>query len=281
MGHVLRSIIRLQLGPFKVAKMMMPRGQNVDFDWNGFDTAVYYAHNYLSLRDDDRQIIEHVGDHFAATLGNDQGLRGIDVGTGPNLYPALTMLPFCAKVTLFEHARTNLDWLHEQNKNKWPSWDDAWGQCWKVLSDRPVYQQFDDPRNKLAERVDIKSGNVYKLSPAKPYDIGTMFFVAESITERESEFRSAVDHFLDALVPGAPFAIAFMEHSAGYHVADHQFPATDIDGGTVDGCLKRRVTDVDIRRIETGDKPLRDGYTGMLLALGRVNAEIEEGGPAK
>src|SRR3954469_16072732 len=93
--------------PFRVAKMMVSsRGQNVDFDWNGFDTAAYHAHNYLSLRDDDRQIIEQVGDHFAATLGDRRGLRGIDVGTGPNLYPALTMLPFCAEVTLFEHATT-------------------------------------------------------------------------------------------------------------------------------------------------------------------------------
>jgi hypothetical protein len=251
--------------------MMMPRGQNVDFDWNGFDTAAYYAHNYLSLRDDDRQIIEQVGDHFAATLGDLRGLRGIDVGTGPNLYPALTMLPFCAEVTLFEHATTNLDWLFEQKANNWPSWDDAWGQCWKVLSDRPVYQEFDDPRNKLGKRVHIQPGSVYELRPEEPYHIGTMFFVAESITEQESEFRSAVDHFLDALVPGAPFAIAFMEHSAGYHVADLQFPATDIDDRTVRGCVHKRVADVDIRRIKTGDKPLRDGYTGMLLALGRVN----------
>jgi len=260
--------------------MMMSCGQNVDFDWNGFDTAVYYAHNYLNLRDDDRQIIEQVGDHFVDVLDDLQGLRGIDVGTGPNLYPALTMLPFCAEVTLFEHAKTNLDWLDEQKVNNWPSWDDAWGECWKVLSDRPVYQRFDNPRNKLRERAYVEPGNVYELSPAKPYDIGTMFFVAESITERESEFRSAVDHFLDALVPGAPFAIAFMEHSAGYHVADHQYPATDIDDRTVRGSLRKRVTKVDIRRIETGDKPLRDGYTGMLLALGRVNADIREGGPA-
>ncbi|GAB3882165.1 SCO2525 family SAM-dependent methyltransferase [Kibdelosporangium lantanae] len=259
--------------------MTVPRGQN-DFDWNGFDTAVYYAHNYLSLRDDDREIIERVGDHFAARLRDRQGLRGIDVGTGPNLYPALTMLPFCSTVTLFEHARTNLDWLFEQKDNGWPSWDDAWGQCWKVLSDLPVYQQFDDPQNRLVERADIQPGNVYELSPEKPYDVGTMFFVAESITERESEFRSGVDHFLDALVPGAPFAIAFMEHSAGYHVADHEFPATDIDGGTVRRCLATRVDDVQIERIKTGDKPLRDGYTGMLLALGRVNTDTKEGGPA-
>jgi len=261
--------------------MMMPRGQNVDFDWNGFDSDVYYAHNYRTLRDDDRQIIELVGDHFAATLGDLQGLRGIDVGTGPNLYPALTMLPFSREVTLFEHAETNIRWLRWQQANDWPSWNDAWGQFWKVLSDRPVYERFADPRKKLGERADIQPGNVYELTGTNPYDIGTMFFVAESITERESEFRSAVDHFLDALAPGAPFAIAFMEHSAGYHVANQHFPATDIDGGAVRSCLNNRVSDVLIQHIDTGDKPLRDGYTGMLLALGRVNAVTEEGGPAQ
>src|SRR5882757_5941781 len=87
--------------------------QNADIEWDDFDADAYYAHNYLSVRDDDRQIIRSVRDHFACEYDEGRlrhGALGIDVGTGPNLYPALTMLPFCANVTLFERAQPNIDW---------------------------------------------------------------------------------------------------------------------------------------------------------------------------
>lgn len=100
-----------------------------------------------------------------------------------------------------------------------------------------------------------------------------MFFVAESITERPDEFQSAIDHFINALRPGAPFAIAFMEHSTGYRVANHRFPATNIDDTAVKKCLHSNVSIRSIEHIDQGAVPLRDGYTGMLLALGHVNVE--------
>jgi NNMT/PNMT/TEMT family len=254
-------------------------GQNGDFDWDDFDPVAYYAHNYRTLRSDDRSILEHVRDHFARA--SDDGLlppdaRGIDVGTGPNLYPALTMLPFCGEVTLFEHSRRNIEWLEQEQGDGWPSWPVAWHQFWTVLCEQSAYEKFAEPRKALAERALVQEGSVYQLKPTARYDIGTMFFVAESITAQKSEFRSAMDHFLDALAPGAPFAIAFMEHSAGYDVGDRHFPATDIDSTTVSSCLRTRVSDISITHIGTGHDPLRAGYTGMLIALGRVNAGQHE-----
>ncbi|MCE7011028.1 SCO2525 family SAM-dependent methyltransferase [Kibdelosporangium philippinense] len=258
---------------------MGPRGvgHNADFDWDDFDPDAYYAHNYRQLRDDDRYIIERVRDHFADAFGDQvpgRPLRGIDVGTGSNLYPALTMLPFCAELTLFERSQNNVLWLKNQKSNEFPSWVDSWCEFWKVLEQRKAYREVGDPPAELAARMEAIQGNVYELKADPPYDLGTMFFVAESITEEESEFRSGMDHFLDALRPGAPFAIAFMEHSSGYAVADLQFPATDIDRAKVDDCLKGRVQGkLLIERIGRGDKPVRNGYTGMLIALGRVNSK--------
>lgn len=247
--------------------------RNDDVVWDRFDPEKYLEHNYLSLRWDDEEILGFVRDHFAGVFGakgDPTNLRGIDVGTGPNLYPALSMLPFCDKVILFEHARPNLRWLREQRADGWPSWSTSWAQFWKVLCEQKVYARLDDPRAKLKERTRILDGNVYRLERLTPFDVGTMFFVAESITESESEFRSAMDHFLNALAPGAPFAIALMEHSKGYHVADSHFPAIDIDEAAVRRCLDGWVSSSSIERIKLGDKPLREGYEGMLIALGQI-----------
>lgn len=252
-------------------------GRNLDYAWDAFDAEDYFRHNYVTLRDDDREIVEIVRDFFATTLTTTPlppGARGIDVGTGANLYPALTMLPFCDTITLFEFSATNVIWLKEQLAQGWPTWHEAWGKFWNHLGKQPAYGNFKEPRRQLSDRAEIVQGSILEIQdqdPADRWDIGTMFFVAESITGQRREFLSAVDHFFAVLKPNAPFAMAFMEHSAGYHVGGQKYPATDIDGSDVATCLGERAHDVRVHNIGSGDRPLRDGYTGMIVAHGRVN----------
>lgn len=201
------------------------------------------------------------------------GLRGIDVGTGANLYPALSMLPFCESITLYEHAKSNLEWLAEQTAADWPSWTDVWSDFWTLLEESPHYAGLGElPRHALARRVEVVPGSVFALDPsAGRWDMGTMFFVAESITSQRGEFADAVHGFLGVLRPGAPFCIAFMENSLGYEVAGIEFPAVAVDHDDVTDCLSGRATNLVVDRIGTnGGPPLRDGYTGMIVACGRV-----------
>src|SRR6184192_2383524 len=84
---------------------------NRDYPWDDFSPEEYFKYNYADMRDDDRQIVELVSDFFAKAFSNaslPSGARGIDVGTGSNLYPALTMLPFCESLTLYEYSASNV-----------------------------------------------------------------------------------------------------------------------------------------------------------------------------
>lgn len=252
-------------------------GRNLDYPWDAFDAEDYFRHNYVTLRDDDRKIVEIVRDFFATTLTTTPlpaGARGIDVGTGANLYPALTMLPFCDRITLYEFSAANVNWLRKQRNDGWPSWHEAWDQFWMHLCKQPAYQSVAQPQHDLSNRAEIVQGSIFELQgqdPVARWDIGTMFFVAESITGQRREFLSAVDHFFAVLKPNAPFAMAFMEHSAGYHVGGQKYPATDIDERDITQCLGERAHDIEVHNIGSGNRPLRDGYTGMILAHGRVN----------
>ncbi len=250
-------------------------GRNSDFPWNEFDPEAYLAHNYQSVRDDDRQIVSFVRSFFVdafATAPAKAGRRGIDVGTGANLYPALAMLPFCDEITLYEFSHSNAAWLQRQRADGWPSWRTVWHRFWDLLSESGPYENFPgDPHAELTNRVGVTHGSVFDLDPeVDRWDVGTMFFVAESITSQETEFRSAVDHFLDILLPNAPFAIAFMEHSGGYTVGGVHFPATAIGRRDVRVCLDHRASEVRIEHVGLGTNPVRDGYTGMLIACGRA-----------
>ncbi|MEE1782372.1 SCO2525 family SAM-dependent methyltransferase [Streptomyces sp. SP17BM10] len=246
---------------------------NGDLPWNDFDPESYAAYNYRSLRADDGQILAAVRDHFGA-LARDLpsgALRGVDVGSGSNLYPALAMLPWCSRISLLERGKRNVDWLRRELGRYSENWD----EFWRVLGEDPAYRAVADPRRRLAQIARVVDGNLFSDLPEHSADIGTMFFVAESVSAHHEEFAAAVDRFAAALRPGAPFAVAFMENSLGYEVGDLRFPACRITAEDALAALAgHAASDLGVIRIETPETgPLRDGYTGILLALGRKGAE--------
>lgn len=239
------------------------RGQNAEFPWDTFDSRSYFAANYSKIRHDDQKIVEVVRDFFS--VSGVRAAEGIDVGSGPNLYPALAMLPLCETVTLYEYSDSNIEWLHGQKEHYSRPWD----AFWDVLAGDPLYEAVPDPRDELRRRARIVQGSVFELPEAR-WNIGTMFFVAESLSSDKDEFRAALDSFLRCLKPGAPFAAAFMENSTGYAVGDTAFPAVAIETKDVAQCLGSAASSIHIDRIAMDDKPLREGYSGMILAWGRI-----------
>ncbi len=241
---------------------------NSHFPWDDFDSNWYFDRNYKNLREDDRQIAELVRDFFA-TLDLPGHRHGIDVGAGANLYPALTMLPFCDEITLYEYAASNVAWLRRETQFYSPSWD-PW---WSLLVEEPVYKSVYSPRAALAAAVRVKRGSIFDLPEAR-WDIGTMFFVAESISFARAEFHAALGSFIRSLRPGAPFAAAFMENSLGYDVGAYRFPAVAIAEDEVENYLVGETEGLKIHRLGKTSNPLRDGYDGMILALGKVRSKI-------
>jgi hypothetical protein len=72
------------------------------------------------------------------------------------------------------------------------------------------------------------------------------------------------------LKPGGVFAATFMEGSKGYTVGDTFFPAVSIHMADVADSMASVAYDVKIRSITTGASPVREGYSGMILAMGRA-----------
>ena len=104
--------------------------------------------------------------------------------------------------------------------------------------------------------------------PAVRFDVGTMFFVAESMTSEYGIFEAAAGRFVRALRPGAPFAAGFMTGSIGYEVAGQQFPAVPVEEPEIADALDAVACNVELHLI-TSAEPVRPGV-GMLLATGRA-----------
>jgi hypothetical protein len=241
--------------------------RNADALWNMFSPDDYWRQNYSELQPEDQEIIHRVSEFFSAALeGQPPVRRAIDVGAGTNFYPALLMLPWAEQILLADFSKSNVQWLHEQltadDTSEW-QWDCFWREMQKLKK----YRDLDQPRERLREACVSEERSVFDL-PRAQWDLGTMFFVAESITEDPEEFRAAVNDFVAALTPGAPFAAAFMEGSAGYAVDGTDFPALPIKPEDVKLHLSELgVHEPNVIRLETSHR-VRDGYEGMIVATG-------------
>jgi hypothetical protein len=264
----------------------MPGALSTVPNWDAFQPEVYWKKNYAFLRGDDRRFIERLrtlfGTEAMKARPGTAPRRGIDVGSGANLYPALAMLPLCDDITLLEYGAKNCEWL----RGEVARYSTYWDPYWKLLREHEAYAEIGSTaRRRLTRVAQVKQGSLFDLPTwdGPKFDVGTMFFVAESITDQETRFYEALDAFVSALVPGAPFAAAFMRNSSGYVVDDQAFPALKIDENHVAEYLKRIAPDVVVEAVDDRGRfdndpgvdkrptrKLRHGYDGMILALGHV-----------
>jgi NNMT/PNMT/TEMT family len=252
--------------------------RNADAPWNMFSSHDYWRRNYRELQPEDREIIRRAG-HFltSALAGGPRVQRAIDVGAGANLYPALLMLPWTEQILLSDISKSNVRWLNDQLAEEASPW--PWRPFWEEMREVKDYSDVDNPRRRLREACVSEPGhagveqlNVFGL-PKAWWNLGTMFFVAESITEDPAEFRAAVAAFVGALAPGAPFAAAFMAGSDGYLVDGTHFPALPISPDDVRHCLiELGVREPSVDLLDTSQR-VRDGYAGMIIATGLAGSQ--------
>jgi hypothetical protein len=246
---------------------------NADAPWNTFSSHDYWRRNYGELQAEDQEIIRRVSHFFISAFADrPRAQRGIDVGAGTNLYPALMMLPWAEQILLTDFSKSNIDWLQDQLADGAAAW--TWQPFWQEMRWAKGYNEVDSPRELLREAcvsvpeyAGIEQRSVFDLAKAR-WDLGTMFFVAESITKKPAEFRAAVASFVGALKPGAPFAAAFMAGSNGYQVADTVFPAVPITPDDVRWHFTELgAGELSVELLQTEDR-VRDGYEAMIVATG-------------
>jgi hypothetical protein len=249
------------------------RVRNAEAPWSDFSSHDYWSHNYEKMQPEDQEIIRLVSIFFIRAFADRcPAQRAIDVGSGTNLYPALLMLPWTEKILLTDHSASNVRWLRHHVVDDDASW--TWQPFWRELDVLEGYNRIGAPRKQLREAcvgepgcAGIEQHSVFDL-PRAQWQFGTMFFVAESITEDPAEFRAAIKGFVGALEPGAPFAATFMAGSDGYPVADTRFPALHVTPDDVaDRFTEFGASELSVERTRTHHR-VRPGYAGMIVATG-------------
>jgi hypothetical protein len=246
-----------------------PSLRNDAVAWSDFDADEYWKFNFASVLPEDAEIIEYASKFLIAACETPGRFKtAVDVGAGTNLYPGLLMLPWVEHIVFTEHAASNIDWLRKHLAETSGEWQ--WQPFWGLVARQPCYQDVGQPRHRLTAAHEVRALSIFDL-PARTWDLGSMFFVADGITEDRAEFEAAVRTFLGSLVPGAPFLMAFMEGSTGYDVHGVKFPSVRLTLGSLETLLTQLpVTGTNILRTDNSIRRLRPGYEAMLLVTGWV-----------
>jgi hypothetical protein len=257
---------------------------NDAYQWDEFDSAAYQKKNYAKLQAVDREILRRVSLFFSTAFADRGPAReALDVGSGTNLYPALLMLPFTDRIMLTDFSVNNVRWLEHHIMDEDAPW--SWQPFWDEVHTLEEYRErIGEPRKHLREActavpgiAGIEQRSVFDL-PERRWQLGTMFFVAESITTDPGEFHTAVGCFVGALEPGAPFATAFMGGSKGYRVGRRKFPrvgrrkfpAVPITKADVNDLFTGLgAKDLSVWQTQAKEK-IRRGYDTMIVATGIV-----------
>lgn len=241
---------------------------NADYQWSQLNSEAYFQHYYGEPHADDDHVIRCAVAAMKAIPPSSAGLNIIDVGTGPNLIPFMCAMPRARSLTAWEFAESNVNWLRAdlQRQTLRPQWQhfwsvtkDAYGAGWRLP---------DNPIPALAAMSRVTRGSVFDL-PKRRWDAATMFFCAESITEREDEFAAAVAGYAQCVKPGGALAAAFLVRSAGYEVSGHRFPVLHLSPEAIETTFSRHALDVKAERIGLVEREIRSGYSGFVFLTGR------------
>jgi hypothetical protein len=242
---------------------------NADYRWAQFDSEAYFQHYYGDPHPDDDLVIRHAVEAMKQAPPAEAALDIVDVGTGPNLIPLFCALPRARRLTAWEFAESNIAWLKaEIGRDDMRS---QWRHYWRVTREayRPDLELPEDPMPTLRAVSEIRQGSVFAL-PERRWDAATMFFCAESITERQDEFDAACAAFARCVKPGGALIAAFLVRSAGYTVADRRFPCLRLDPDSIERAFARHADTLRSELIGITEREIRSGYSGFIFLTGRA-----------
>jgi len=242
---------------------------NADYHWGQFDPEAYFQHYYGEPHPDDERVIRCAVAAMKEAPPVDAELDVVDVGTGPSLIPFLCALPRARQLTAWEYAERNIGWLESEllRKEMRPQWRHFWNVAREAYL--PEYPLSDDPMPLLREKSMVRRGSIFDL-PERTWDAATMFFCAESITERPDEFGAACAAYARCVKRGGALAAAFLAHSAGYIVKANRFPALPLSADSILKAFAPHADHLKAEAIGIVPREVRSGYSGLVFLTGNA-----------
>jgi len=211
----------------------------------------------------DAAVIEHHSTFYRALIPDSIGVS-LEFGAGPNLYPLMLAAAVSRSIHAVDQSASNVAYLTRQlHDGTDESWQPFYAEC------RRLQPALPDSLATALARVDVSRGNVLRVPPGT-YELASMHFVAESVTEDFDQFSLFCQVFIQSVRAGGLLIATFMENLGRYYLGNgSRWPGYPVDTERVRQVFGPHTDDLDVIRIDA-DPSLPDyGYTGMLLLTAR------------
>lgn len=215
-------------------------------DWRRLDPDAYVAGNYADPYVADLRLAELLRRAWAE-LG--PGRRMLEVGAGPNIYPVLIALAHGAEVEISDLHPANLDYVRGQARRLDPHWLHFLHGLPPGHSDRLA-----------TVRTSLR--NLFSL-PAETWDVLSMNFVIESVTDSRENLARGIAAVAGALEPGGTLLSSHMLGFTGSEYAGERFDAVPFTLDEIRAEIAEHLEIVETEILPQGEQLLRPGYSGM------------------
>jgi hypothetical protein len=239
------------------------RWRNTDLDWDRWPVSTYLEENYRELHASDDAVIVHHSAFYRDLAAESLG-RTVELGAGPNLYPLFLASGAARRIDAVDRSAAGLGYLRQQiDVGPDPLWAPYWDRC------RTLNPSLPSTAHAALARVQVVADDAFSLAGAG-YDLASMHFVAESVTEDPDEFAAFCAAFAATVRPGGHLIAAFMENMRRYELGDgSRWPGIPVDVAAVTRAFATLTEDLQVSRIDA-DPGLPDyGYSGMVLLRAR------------
>jgi len=238
-----------------------------EHDISTIDPEIYFAHYYEDPHPDDDVVLRIACEAIRESRPAGP-LACLDVGTGANLYPLFAALPRAASLTAWEYAKPNVDWLKKElaGGGTRPQWQHFWqvvNECYPTDAALTT-----DPIAALRTKTTIHQGSIFDL-PERSWDVATMFFCAEAVTDKQVEFDRACGCFARSVRAGGTLVAAFLLNSKSYVLDERKYSVMTLTEESLMYTFSGLATGLKLQKIGLTEKEVRSGYTGMALLTGK------------
>ncbi|MFE2160000.1 class I SAM-dependent methyltransferase [Streptomyces lydicus] len=233
--------------------------RNDDADWDNWPVLDYLAENYREIHPCDAAVIRHHSAFYQQFPPGSIG-RSVEFGAGPNLYPLMLAGAASRRVDAIELSSANVSYLTGQLRDgPDASWQPFYALC------RALDPALPATLPEALAHVRVVHRDVRTL-PAGSYDLASMNFVAESVTEDFEEFAELCRAFITAVRPGGPLVAAFMENMPTYRIGTApRWPGCPVDGTVIRAVFTPHTERLSLTHVPADPTCPDYGDTGMVL----------------
>lgn len=208
-----------------------------------------------------------------------EGAKVLDIGTGPTAYQLIAASEKVREIYCSEFLESNILELNNWLENKPNAFD--WHKFTnKILELETESEQISDSeiekREKLTRanvkkvlRIDIKKQIPDFLKGR--FDVLSVQFVPESITNNRKEYLKVIRNIFSALKPGGFLILSAIKKASSYKVGDSYFPAVNVDENQLlsDLMFENFEKDsIDIQTVNAENRELQK-YSGLIFVLAK------------